>query len=590
MVYFTNLVEALWERQDAIGYTRTDFVFDQVTETTNSAVITSSFGVSYTNYVLVWSTNSVTNEISQQVVGDFFVQLDAAMEETIEYGSCGWIGPWWFDANDRLNGEWLRLTNSSGAYPNLGDRLPHTTTQTFPVEGALFAYANQAGICCYTRLWNPGADDFYHDIINSGMWTANTNENIQKILAWGYAFDTNITWRATKKAPSGWTQYPEFSQTVSRKWVNPTLTLTYGGTNTIAGSTVLVEVVGSYFTGTPEIWFASLTNSTETATVTSVSTTLSNYWRYVLDLNIVGATPSPNVGTTNALHPLAIDGGDLWQVINTNVGPIAVEFDEPETVPAWIDGVWFSEFLWLYINERYYILDMMRVIGCTQEDSPNGNSWDVTLVAGTNNHKTASSGWSNTWADAKTGAIAAWSASPSLSGAAMGPIAINYGEWRAGPEYRAFLRKAEGYFTVDGPASSTNYSRAITLYLEPTDQVEFYPTTHSDLWGYSSITNLNRVQSFDSNNAVRATNALQTTSLGPVFGDGLTNPPTNTWCNTPSSGFRPVRGVSCNGGGYVPPAHHGWHVTIDFTANTNGFQYVSTNTYPNTIWTNQFGP
>lgn len=163
-VYYTNLVNAVWERQDVLGRDRTEWVTSQVTQTgLVSQVVTNTFGtnsVVSTNFFPGLATNSVTNVISQIPSADLLYGIDLSILKMLGQDwnnrRSRFIPPWWIErsTNQYAAGSLFQKYYSRPTFDtNQNNRLPHSVADwwwnlEFPVYGpvstATTGYARNA--------------------------------------------------------------------------------------------------------------------------------------------------------------------------------------------------------------------------------------------------------------------------------------------------------------------------------------------------------------------------------------------------------------------------------------------------------------
>ena len=579
LVHWSNLVDALWERQDAAGIPRTDITYDQVTVTgTNTEVVTNVFGsrtVISTNYTLALSTNTVTNDLPRIPTRLILEKIDAGLYAFV--GSrWSYAGPWWWDYTNNTLDEWFCRTNAAGEHalywPYLYGGLIGAET------GAAMAGPSHieqqelgrfsTGVTVTNVYGHVTGYDVYHQRTPACITT-------RTVLAQAWAHSNSDFGLRWTRSPA--TNQVDTTQdflglvagsnvyTLYRGTNLPRLEWHYGGTNTIGTAGVDIVVQGWDFTEPArDTWSAAdwdfghllymragIAETVHVAGTTPVS--LTSIWTRVT--NIVTATgPIPNIGT-NAADLL---GADYLQVVYTGSVPVLGEVDVSAAhAPGqqyYIDP--------LDLNARLYFLDMMRFFGVSQSALTNSSGHSLKGIQYTN-YRWFARVTNATWAAAQTNAAAVLLAYPGTSSVALGEWHIaTEGYKSSATSYIARITCEAGMAQLWLPPAATNYYYTATLY------------TLGEQAGYTNYDgngfNPTAGQYFATARATVGPTNAATVIFGPY--------PTNAafvpnWCAPPTAAA--WKGTGADSDRLLL-------ALIDFTSTaTGGFQYVLDRTYTN---------
>jgi hypothetical protein len=629
LVYFTNLTEALWERQDAVGVDRSDFVTSVITQQMTNVVETTTHEsgrtVTWTNTSINLYTNSATNVFANFPLDSFMTNLWDGIGACMTDDGGSFFGPWWSTdgGTNYTNNIYEYVWRTNGPYfqgPLYEDHFadddfitwdgavqsaPFGETTYIPDVGEYFEQNR-------TNLFDYGLDAGRNETnayghISEGLtyfhrYTYSPSNSHTYLLATAYAHSNatlGLRWASHPTnsyidAPTNWFMYygSPGSLELDYQYVGdaaPQIIYTSGTTNALAAFTNEIafrgEVVTALLPSPIGITQTNWTNprlelftyrlwrtqeiSNATSDALSVTNTFANTNTFNSVTSITNVVGTPQNFGVNSNDFIGADQIVIqYHVTNGYTRGLLDDSDDPDfTLGSHDEVVSVAQF-----NTVYRMIDIMRYIMLRMYGDTNSVGWQMEPASISGEKKSVVSGWHSTLAAAKSEAISLFNSASAGNGVVREAHTFSDVEHQVHAStnrYRAALQVQLDKTQISGPDSATNYTFDITPYYSA--EPFFYtggPLEYTmDPWTSVFLTNcLNVVESA----VVAGSSDVNHLLLIPTNGFS----PPDFSSSTPSS----------------ERIRRGWQseiffpfrtFVIDFTAHSNGFQYVSDTVYTN---------
>lgn len=639
LVYFTNLTEALWERQDATGVDRTDFVTSVITQQMTNVVETTTHAsgrtVTWTNTAINLYTNSSTNVFANFPLDSFMTNLWDGIGACMTDDGGSFFGPWWHTdggtnyTNNIYEYVW-RTAGSANRGPLYEDSFadddfitwdgaiqsaPFGETTYIPDVGEYFEQNR-------TNLFDYGLDagknetnKFGH--ISSGLtyfhrYTYSPSNSHTYNLATAYAHSNatlGLRWASHPTtsyidAPTNWFMYEDTSGGLELHYqyvgdAAPQIIYTSGTTNALAAFTNEVAFRGEVVTTILplpalhplhgifplgitqtnwteprlELYTTRRWRTQEVANATSDALSFTNTFSNTNTFNSVTSITNV-VGTPQnfGVNPNDFIGADQiviqYHVTNGYTRGLLDDADADDfTLGSHDEVVSVAQF-----NTVYRMIDIMRYIMLRMYGDTNSVGWQMEPASNSGEKKSVVSGWHSTIAAAKSEAISLFNSASAGNGVEREAATYSdvLGYVSSGTNrYKAILTVQLDKTQITGPDSATNYTFDITPYYSADPIYTGGPSVEYTMEPWTSVWRTNCL------NVIESAVVKDSSEVNHLI-----------WI--PTNGFSPPEFSSSTPSSET--IRRGWQseivfpyrtFVIDFTAHSNGFQYVSDTVYTN---------